>query len=206
MYLVHPTPYDHPIAGIIERQRTKVINRFSQIQENDAVLEIGCERGMLLSLIDSCQRKVGLDISPKALTDAQKLLGQSAEFILWDCENPLLFKKGEFDVILCCQTLEHIKHPKRILKNIYKLADKQTRIIISIPNEDFMLFAKRVLKNLGLLQVLFKGIEENVSEWHLQHYNSQRAEKEFQEFFEIVDKKIVLGVYLVYSMRIRKNE
>lgn len=46
-----------------------------------------------------------------------------------------------FDVILCCQALEHIKEDQKVLQNLYNLLEDGGILILGVPNEG-CLFAK----------------------------------------------------------------
>ncbi len=113
MYGKHPTPYDHPIAGLIERYRVLTINNLAKIKSIDTVLEIGCEGGNLLSLLPPCRKLIGIDISKAALKEAIRRLGNKAVLIHADAEEKINMPKEKIDVIICSQTLEHVKRPEK---------------------------------------------------------------------------------------------
>ncbi len=77
------------------------------------IFEIGCEGGNLLNLLPLSKEVVGLDISKAALKDAKKLLGKKATLIQADAEKRINLPQGKFDVIICSQTLEHVKNPQK---------------------------------------------------------------------------------------------
>ena len=201
MYGKHPTPYDHPIAGLIERYRVSTIKNLAQIKPTDTVLEIGCEGGNLLSLLPPAKKLVGLDISKAALTQAKKKLGNKAELVHADAEEIINLGKREFDVIICSQTLEHVKYPERIMENIKRLANIDTRIVISVPNEKFILQVKKFLKSISLMKVFMKGIEDHTSEWHIQVFDNNLVKKIVKNNFDIYKSLKVLNIYLIYLLR-----
>ena len=63
MYAAHPTPYERGIAGAIEAARVRAVLGLARIQPSDAVLEVGCESGRLLSRVPPARRVAGADIS-----------------------------------------------------------------------------------------------------------------------------------------------
>jgi len=201
MYLVHPTPYQNKIAGIIERQRVKAICKLARASNKDSVLEIGCEQGVLLEKFLNTKRVIGVDISQMALKDAKRRLGAKAKLIQADAEKQLKIPGDLFEIIICSQMLEHVKSPKKVINNIWRLAKNNGRIIMSVPNELHLLKMKNILKSLGLLQWLFPGIEEKVSEWHLQVFTDKKFRKLIKNKFTIEKTMRIFGVYLVYLLK-----
>lgn len=203
MYVAHPTPYYNPVAGIIERKRAAKIAELCDVKKKDKLIEIGCEQGVLLDTLPDCKDKVGLDISEVALKDAKRRLGKRARFVQADAEKKINLPDKSFDVVVCSQTLEHVKHPEKMMENIKRLAKDDARVVISVPNELFMLKIKTFLKKLGIIQLLFPGIEEGVSEWHLQVFTHQKVKDLVEGDFEIVEHKRAFNVYLIYLLKKR---
>ena len=201
MYLAHPTPYFNRIAGVIEHSRLKTVAGFASVTMNDSLVELGCEQGILLASLPKARRMVGVDISSVALKDARRRLGKRAELIQADVEKPLNVIKEEFDVVICSQLLEHVENPKAVMENIRKLAKDKARVVISVPNELFILRIKRLLRRIGLLQLLFPGIEEEVSEWHLQVFTEKKVKRLVGNDFVIRRSRRPFNVYLVYLLK-----
>lgn len=198
MYLVHPTPYHNPIAGIIERARVFVVSNFAQIKPSDHVLEVGCESGGLLSRLPYCKRLVGLDISPRALEDARINVHRRVELVEHDAEKPFPFPKQSFDVVICSQLLEHVENPDKVVKNIIPVVKKGSRVVFSVPDEPFLETMKNFFKKLSLLQILFPGIEEKQSEWHLQAFTKQKMKNLIKKPLKTKKHARVFGVYHVF--------
>lgn len=70
------------------------------------------------------------DLSEKACALSKKLFGIESDQI--DIHH-LPYKDGEFDVILCSETLEHVADYKQALKELLRVAKKM--VIITVPNE-----------------------------------------------------------------------
>lgn len=201
MYALHPTPYHNRMAGMIEKARVFIIKHLANIQSSDTVLEIGCEGGNLLSRLPRSRVMVGLDISAAALKDAAKRLGRGVKLIKADAQKKIPLPKESFDVVICSQTLEHVKYPKKIMDNIYHLAKKNARVIISVPNEVFLGQLKKVLMSIWPISKLLAGIEDEQSEWHLQTFTDQMVKKLVQPDFQIKSAKKVCNIYLVYLLK-----
>ncbi|EKD79706.1 MAG: 3-demethylubiquinone-9 3-O-methyltransferase [uncultured bacterium] len=201
MYVAHPTPYQNKVAGIIERARARIIKELAMVKKSDDLIEIGCEQGVLLDYLPDCRKKVGLDISEVALKDAKRRLDGRARFLKADAEKPIKLPANSFSVLVCSQTLEHVKNPEAIMSNMKRLSKKNARIVISVPNELFMLRIKTIFKKLGILQWLFPGIEEGVSEWHLQVFTDKKVKELVEDDFEIVAHRRAFNIYLIYLLR-----
>jgi 2-polyprenyl-3-methyl-5-hydroxy-6-metoxy-1,4-benzoquinol methylase len=196
MYKKHPTPYSG-IAGFIERARVRTVLKLAAIQGTDKVLEIGCEAGRLLMEVPKCRRLVGADISRAALEDAAELFGsrdRRAELFQIDAQEHLPFHRGEFNVIICSETLEHVEDPVAVLKHIHSICETGTRIVVSVPIQALKDRAVRILKAAGILRFLFPGIEEEQSEWHLHTFSREKLSALASDLF-IVERSTSLVLY-----------
>lgn len=205
MYRAHPTPYTSGIAGAIQRARVRTVLNLAGAGAGDGVLEIGCEAGRLLGSLPSVRRMVGVDISAAALDDAERSLGARLEPIELhelDAQQPLPFARGEFDLIICSEMLEHVRQPRSVLENIRALADGHTRIVVTVPIEKPKVWSKSILQRTGLLDVLFHGIETGQSEWHLQVFSQRMLRELTADLFEQVTLRNVWGCHWVALFRL----
>ncbi len=208
MYEKHPTPY-YGLAGYVERARLRAIHRLANIKPQDRVLELGCEAGNLLMSLPEHERTVGFDISARALNKARKTFnhaGRDALFVHGDAMEPLPFEKGEFSVIICSEMLEHVTKPRLALEQIHKIATPYTRVILTVPYEKPKLILKKLLTSTGLLRVILPGIEEGLSEWHLQEFSLAKLLGEIDGLFEPIVAKTLLGLHVIASVRKIQSE
>jgi 2-polyprenyl-3-methyl-5-hydroxy-6-metoxy-1,4-benzoquinol methylase len=205
MYRAHPTPYKRGIAGAIQRARVRTVLKLARAGPGDRVLEIGCEAGHLLGSLPTVRRIVGVDISTSALDDAERFLEARLEPIELhelDAQQPLPFARGEFDLIICSEMLEHVRQPRSVLENIRALAGGHTRIVVTVPIEKPKVWSKRFLQRVGLLDVLFQGIETGQSEWHLQVFSERLLRELTADLFERVALRNVWGCHWVAQLRV----
>ena len=203
MFEKHPTPY-YGLAGFVERRRLNAINRLAAIKTGDTVLEIGCEAGNLLLALPAAARLVGFDISHKALQAARSALkgvGKSVEFVQGNAEEPLPFEEGEFSVIICSEMLEHVHNPRRVLEQIYRIATPATRIILTVPYERPKLIIKKLLTSTGLFKLILPGIEDGLSEWHLQEFSKEKLLSEIEGLFTPLYAKTLMGLHVVAKLK-----
>ena len=115
---------------------------------------MGCEAGGLILGLPNCRRRVGADISKAALLEAQECANrrhlENVHFRQLDAQEPLPFRRGEFDVIISSEMLEHVNQPRKVIEHIHAIADSNTRIVVTIPLEGPKLVIKKILKKVGL--------------------------------------------------------
>ncbi len=207
MFAEHPTPYHKGIAGWIQRARVNTVRRLANIGPEDAVLELGCEAGGLLLDLPDCRRRVGADISRDALSEAQKRAERRGlkhvDFQQLDAQEPLPFEPGEFDVIISSEMLEHVHQPRKVLENVHVITDAHTRIVVTIPLEGPKILVKKILTKTGLMRLLFPGIEQGQSEWHLQHFSRRMLLEMVDDLFHVDTLKNVWGSHDAFLMRKR---
>jgi ubiquinone/menaquinone biosynthesis C-methylase UbiE len=73
----------------------------------EAALDLGCGDGRLTALLDASET-TGADVSAVALERARRRLPDVA-FAELDPDAPLPFDDSSFDLVLCAETLEHVR-------------------------------------------------------------------------------------------------
>lgn len=117
------------------------------IKENDKVLDCGCYDGYMLHQLSTFKyiRISGVDISLKAIEKAKENLVGIEHVDLEHCPiEEMPYKDNFFDVVICSQTLEHLKEPIVALKEMMRVLKDDGKLIVSIPNR------KDIMDNLHL--------------------------------------------------------
>jgi SAM-dependent methyltransferase len=99
------------------------------------VLEIGCGRGAFSRLLIEKYpsiRLTAIDISEVAISEA-KSPASTIQFAVGNAES-LEFPDQSFDFIFSCETLEHLPHPVRMTKEIFRLLKPGGKFIITTEN------------------------------------------------------------------------
>lgn len=113
------------------------------------VLELGCYAAELLDYLPPYDLYyVGLDIDRGALRVAKNR--HHIETLQVDLNAWSLPFKAKFDVIVCTETLEHLRDPEKILIQFKELLSKQGVILLSLPNEVTILHRIRVVMGKGI--------------------------------------------------------
>lgn len=103
------------------------------------VLEIGCGRGgfsnYLVNEFSDLDKLYACDYSDSALAIG-KLNEAKTNAIVWQKEDiqNLSFKDDSFDVVISCETIEHIPHPKKALEELYRVLRPGGKFILTCPN------------------------------------------------------------------------
>ena len=199
MYRKHPPPYGGGIAGAISAARVRTVLRMADVRPTDTVLEIGCESGHLLLQVPPCKLRMGADISQAALDDARagadRMGAPRVEFMQLNAEEPLPFARGQFDVIIISEMLEHVTSPRAVLEHVAKICTPATRVVITVPNERPKLVIKDFLRAIKLFDLLFPGIEEGQSEWHLQQFSKPLIRETVKGLFTVQSISSVWGAH-----------
>jgi methionine biosynthesis protein MetW len=118
----------------------------SWIKPNSKVLDLGCGDGDLLKLLKKEKNIQGYGVD----SDIVKIkfsLDNNINVLQLDLDNDLSqFDTNSFDYVVLAQSLQEIKRPKNLIKEMLRIGDE---IIVSFPNMGH--WTSRV-------QLLFKGI------------------------------------------------
>ena len=101
------------------------------------VLDVGCGYGALLGQISAQVKNCelfGVDFSISRLKTASSQIDSIITLVEANIQETLPFSDAYFDRIFCTETLEHLKHPERCLREMTRILKPDGRAIITIPN------------------------------------------------------------------------
>lgn len=115
-------------------------NRFKillkKVKTPKKIVEVGVGEGYLTKIIAeqfAQSRIFASDISKSVLRKAQKTLkGHKVHFSVEDLEK-LGYPDRKFDLVVCCEVLEHVNKPKEALDELRRIA--KDNVILSVPSE-----------------------------------------------------------------------
>lgn len=119
VYLMHKFAYEHACRSI----------------SGGAVLDLGCNTGYgLLELATAADRVTGIDVSPRAVDEARRLVeGRGIPVHLFD-GGALPFSNGSFDVVTSFQVIEHVEDVPAYLAEIRRVLKSGGRAFLTTPN------------------------------------------------------------------------
>lgn len=105
--------------------------------KNKRVLEVGCGYGSLSVYIAKKGAHVtGIDISSEAIKISRRnMRSNNQKMVLRQADGEdLPFKDESFDLVVCCETLEHIPDYKLAIDEIIRVTKKSGKILVTTPN------------------------------------------------------------------------
>jgi len=146
-YTVHYSDQELKFFNAKLEQKLLLINEHSP-SEKHSFLDVGCGEGFAVAFFKEKGFAVlGLDYSSAGIKNHNidvmddVLIGD-----LYDSINNLIAEGKLFDVVNMDNILEHVKNPKRLLEQIYKLTSMNGIVIIKVPN-DFSVLHKYFIEN-----------------------------------------------------------
>jgi SAM-dependent methyltransferase len=107
------------------------------------VVDVGCGTGHFLNALSARFRPrsvTGMDFAEAGLDIARSTL-PTATFICHDIYQPL---PKRFDVVFCSETLEHLLHPYKALKNLLDAVKRPGAVVLTVPDGRIDTFAGHI--------------------------------------------------------------
>lgn len=140
------------------------LNRLLKYAQTGRLLDVGCAFGYFMEHASQYFDVYGIDISHYAIEKARERRLKKVR--VHNVEEEFPFPKRYFDVVTCFEVIEHLYHPDRLLKNIYRVLKTGGFLYISTPNNNLL---RRIL--VGSLE-------------HLDHHVSLMHLSEFEKLLE----------------------
>lgn len=101
------------------------------------ICEIGCGEGEILKLASSVfpgAEISAIDISQEVIEIAKRNCeGIAINFSVQNAEELTIFPDAYFDLVICCEVLEHLSNPQKGVKEIFRISSNY--VLVSVPNE-----------------------------------------------------------------------
>jgi methionine biosynthesis protein MetW len=103
------------------------------VEGGTRVLDVGCSTGYLARrLVERGCSVVGIEVDAAAAEAARDVC---EEVLVGDVETMMLpFEEGAFDVVLCGDTIEHLRDPRRFLERVRPLLRDGGKLVLTTPN------------------------------------------------------------------------
>jgi ubiquinone/menaquinone biosynthesis C-methylase UbiE len=126
------TPGEGQIRRLVIRSRFNAMTRVVRFQPGDRVLEVGCDQGVLLRMIERTGATVhGIDVNEDAIRRARhpRIRHASGEAIP--------FPDQSFDVCVTSHVIEHLPRPRKLLCEARRVLRPEGKLILIYPWELF---------------------------------------------------------------------
>ena len=179
-------PVSRVLMNSFLTKATKLIKNINS-KEIASICEIGVGEGELLKNIIKIFPKAkysATDLSKRKVKDAENNLKKNMiNFSVQNAEKLSKYRDNEFDLVICCEVLEHVGNYKKVLKELKRISKKY--VLLSVPNEP-------VWRVLNMVRGKYLSKFGNTP-GHINHWNMISFEKLVKsEKFLIIDKKYPL--------------
>jgi len=145
-----------------------ILSEIKKLKKTDSFLEVGCAQGYYLSRALAKTKKVfGIDVVVPFIHVAKK----TGANVGVASATKLPYKTGSMNVVLCTETLEHVKHWEEAIFEIKRVLKPKGRAIITIP-----------LEHSCFWKVFSLVYEPEKYRGHVSLLKSKQIEKEFKPF------------------------
>ena len=129
--------------------RANEANLVSSVEIKKPLIDLGCGFGEFGGVFYDYQVEVGVDISPKDLELARGKEIYSK--VVWASAAELPFENDFFATSISISTLEHIKNPKKVLEEVYRVLKEGGKFIYTVPTSTLNknLIGQKIFKILG---------------------------------------------------------
>lgn len=123
-------PLQRWLLGNFEKTLAKEVKKLNV----NSILDAGCGEGFTLEFLRN--QKIGRTYEGIDFLDTAIEIGHKVHpniKLLQASIYDLPYKNDSFDVVLCTEVLEHLRKPKKALKELFRVSKKY--VLLSVPNE-----------------------------------------------------------------------
>jgi 2-polyprenyl-3-methyl-5-hydroxy-6-metoxy-1,4-benzoquinol methylase len=131
--------YRHNLWGISIPYTLPIVLDMEPNFKGKTILDIGCGFGRLslLCALKGAKQVVAIDLSDPLIQSLERTISllklSNIETHRMDAEN-LEFKSNTFDIVYCCEVIEHLPSPKKALSAIKSVLKPDGVLLLSTPN------------------------------------------------------------------------
>jgi uncharacterized protein (TIRG00374 family) len=176
--------HPNPLIRIEEKDRRRIIIGFMGDCTGKIIADVGCEEGYITkSIITKAAKVYCIDIDKNLLTKAKhNINNKKAVFIESDAQS-IKLPDNSVDIAISSHVLEHLPNPKKGVAELYRIVKPGGRVIINVPNENVVLFVKKVIVFLKL-NFLIKNLNAGLAPGHLHIFNKRMLISVTKDYFK----------------------
>jgi len=180
------------VVQYLNRVYLRNITYLVQRAQPARLLDVGCGEGVVLRHLDRSLRgvtAVGLDVDGTGLRVAQS---QNSVSLVQGSIYSLPCAARSFDLVLCCEVLEHVEQPHAALAELARVSSRH--VLLSVPNEPIWRMSNiargKYLRHLG-----------NTT-GHIQHWTRWGFLNLVREHFDVIEVRTWLPFWSMLLGRI----
>ena len=131
-----PSRYDDELWELVpdgEREPPEHLREFVRsLGGAESALDVGCGDGGLTAELSAAQLTAA-DVSSVALERARARLGPEARLVELEPDARLPFGDGEFDLVLCAETVEHVRDVQLLLSELRRVLKPGGTLAVTTP-------------------------------------------------------------------------
>ncbi len=124
---------------LVKRHVLEVVKWASKVSNSNLfngqgkkALDAGCAYGYVSKVLESLGYETyGVDLSKWGVRQAKT--NSDGHFLVCDAQTKLPFKAVTFDLIICCDILEHLQFPEKLIQNMLEICDDV--VVCTVPNK-----------------------------------------------------------------------
>ena len=148
---------------VVNPLRTGFIKKNTELK-GKKVLDVGCGGGILTeSLAREGAQATGIDLAETPLKIAAQHAeeaGLSIEYLAQNVENLARERPHSYDVVACCEALEHVPNPQLVIDCCAKLLKPGGTLFFSTINRNFKSFLFAIIGVEYVLRMLPRGTHQ----------------------------------------------
>ncbi len=193
----------------LAKKRVRTVNKLLGPEKEDHVLEVGCGAGNVIQNTD-VENLYGIDISEKMIHRIKERFRHKNVKLIRANAEKLPLKNNQLDKIICSELIEHVYNPSKTMSEMIRVLKPNGILIITIPNERRINFAKRIMFALKLNKLFekeYKIPDRMNDEWHLHLFSLEVLKKLVNSKFDIIKiKRIPIPLFpLGYVVKCKKS-
>lgn len=141
-------PFSLALWRSVEAQ--KISEVYKNLIFNSPLLDLGCGFGEFAGVFFDKQVEVGIDINMEDLIRAKKT-NKHKQLFMADARN-LPFPQNKFATVISNSAIEHIPHPEKVIKEVYRVLKPGGVFIYTVPTVELNknLFYPELFRKIGL--------------------------------------------------------
>ena len=191
-----PSRYDDELWGLVPEDAPPPPDHLRgfvhSLGRRERVLDLGCGDGRLTAELDAAELTAA-DVSTVALERAARRL-PAARMVELEPDAPLPFDDGPFDLVLCAETIEHVRDVQALLSEVRRVLRPRAELALTTP-------AYGRLTGLSAAVLGFERRFEPLSP-HLRFFTARSLRRLLDELgFELVSLRRRRGSLLALARR-----